>query len=315
MSDFDNVKGFGAEVDEEKAPVAKSDVHEVVERIRARRSADPEFNARYGSRSKDIIVTRILSFGKDGNRVNKTDDMIQKAVEAGTVRVLPADSTDSGAVTYENGVIKGTVKKATSGKAAYELPLLVNAKPGPDGKPKELRVLVPAPLNAGYMIKNVSSEPIQVLTAVWSKDENGHYTPQEVTQTLAPNSEMALTKEYLTKLAVQPEFNMTLGNGTVNARTKGIKDPADALKSGYFQFNTDTGYDVNSPEVKSVIHEAVEVNGETQYRVAAEWEPTFGYLNETTSDKEKKKPREKSNRSAISSQEITAERLRSMLGM
>lgn len=321
MSEFDNINGFGEATAEGAgaAPattkaagdtVMKKMYDEVVNKI----NSDPEYVQRRNSRSKDLIVTKIFGFGKTGSLEDMTNEFIDKAIQAGTVTVLPADSTEIGAVEEKDGVLTGTVKAATKGKDPYVRPYIAG-KPmtNEKGKANLYRKVVARPENVGYEIKNVSDKAIDYKTAVYAQDETGKYVATEIMQSLAPGKTAVIARVYLTLLALAEEYNLALGNGTVIVKVG--KGEGESIEKGYFQFKKDSGMDVNSPEVKQMISEEITVNNQVKYVVKPEFVETFGYLNNEKEKAVKKTKTAKPEGLKPTTAEVTAAYLRQKLGL
>lgn len=326
MSEFDNLEGFGAEaevtgeadvtVDTTAVADGKNEKRkEAARELSNRIKTDAEYMEKRFSRSKDLRVINVLGFGKSGSLKNKTDEYIDKAVEAGTVKVLPADSEEDGVVEMVDGVLHGTAKLAGSKLSDKYIPPFKKGEPrkGADGKANTFRRLANAPENVGYIVKNVSDTPIEYTTTLYTQDETGKFVGNDVKKNLMPNEEIAISRANLTKLTLRDEFNLTLENGTIIAKTN-AKSVEELFTNPYFQFSRESGMDVNSPEVKKLIHDTQNVNGETVYVVKDEYIELFGYLN----NKEEKAPKAKRAKANVikpNNTEITAHYLRTIAGM
>lgn len=320
MSEFDNISGFGKETTEEtaKAPEAKSNnaLKEVYAAVANKIEHDADYAARRNSRVNDIIVTKVFGFGSTGSLQDMTDEVLDKAVQAGDVTVLPADSTESGVVAEKDGKITGTVKVATSGKHPYERPYIEGqARTKADGKPNVFRKVVNRPENVGYEIKNVSDKALDYKTEVYAQDETGKYVATAVQKSLAPGETAQITRTFLTVMTLAEEFNFTLGNGAVIVKPGKKESATDNLQKGYFQFRKDSGMDVNSPEVKIIISEEVNVNGVTKNVVKPEFVECFGFLNNEKEKAAKKERTAKAPTVKPTTAEVTAAYLRAQLGM
>lgn len=326
MSDFDKVTGFESTEETQNTPAVGVDtgkkkeveiLKQAAKELTVKIQSDPNYAAIRDSRCQDLRVLKILGYGDSGTLSNRTMEFIQRAVDDGTVKVLDADSADLGYVEEIDGTLHGTVRLAKgNGKDKYEYPY----KKGetlqtPSGKPNTYRKVVNQPDNVGYLVENVSDKPIEYVTCVYSPNEAGEWVGQEIKKTIAPGKQVAIARAYLTRLALNEEFNLNLANGTIVCKMDG-GDAKELLSKAYFIFDRKMGMDVNSPEVKILIHEEVMVNGSKTFKVRPEYEETFGYLNNQA---DKKSPRSRASKAndAIkpSSNEIKAHLLRQKLGM
>lgn len=116
------------------------------------------------------------------------------------------------------------------------------------------RKVKPASNIVGYTVKNVGDKPIQYETAVYSQDENGEYKAEQVTRTLEPGQEVALTRKYMTILTARPEFSFTLANGKMVVKLSS-KNPEKIFDRTYFQFSEEAGCTVHDDAVKVAIDE------------------------------------------------------------
>jgi hypothetical protein len=318
MSEFDNLTGFGGEAVEDKAPASdaekaalKAAATEVVAMIKT----NPEYQAVRNSRCGDLRVNKILGFGESGNMVAKTQEALKAAVDAGTVTVLPADSQTPGYVRVEDNIIYGTVRLSKQGNGKYEQPFKEGEETHKNGKPNTFRKLEPVPENVGYIVENISATPIEYTTCVYAQDDAGKFVGSEVKKTLMPGEQAPIARPYLTKLALAPEFNLTLANGSIIMKKVSSKDPADILSKPYFQFSRDFGADVNSPEYKERIDEVIDVNGTKKSVVRDEYTEIFGNLNNVTEKAPKAARAKKDPAIQPSKAEIAAQYARNILGM
>lgn len=150
----------------------------------------------------------------------------------------------------------------------------------------------------GYLIENCGTEPITYETEVWTKDETGVFVAKNVTKTLAPGQQTAISRKWLTALTAKPEFSFMLENGKIvssssNTEGKGI----DAiLEAHYFVFSKETGLEVNDDAIKNSI--------DVDNVVKPEYEETFGYLNNPKASKAGK--RGKGGQKGPTAQELAA---------
>lgn len=319
-NEFNNLAGFEAPAAEAaEANATKDMIKEAAKDLMHKIETDANYASLRNSRSKDIIVTKVLGFGKSGSLTDKTQEVLDRAVKEGTVTVLEADSTEVGVVEEKDGVLYGTVKKNKgAGKDKYEAPFKKGAEVKADGKNKIYRKVTSQPDNVGYIIKNVSDKPVEYKTCLYTKNDEGKFVGEEVMKTLAPQEEVAIARPYLTLLALAEEFNLTLGNGKIICKIKNADRDAKALlEAPYFSFNSSVGLDVNSPEVKELIHEVVDVNGTQKYIVKNEYVELFGNLNNEVEKAAAGKRGGKPKTSAIKpdTSEVAAHLLRTKLGM
>lgn len=321
MSEFDNINGFENQPTEAAAGNAVKDmIKEAAKDLMHKIETDPNYAAIRCSRSKDIVVKKVLGFGKNGSLTDKTQEVLDRAVKDGTLTVLPADSTDVGVVEEKDGKLYGSVKLAKgNGKNTYEPPFKKGAETTTaSGKNNVYRKVTSQPDNVGYIIQNVSDKPIDYTTCLYTKNDEGKYVGEEVKKTLAPQEETAIARPYLTRLALQEEFNLCLGNGKIICKIGNkSKDAKSLLESPYFSFDSSVGLDVNSPEIKDLIHEIVDVNGVQKYVVKEEYVELFGYLNNEAEKSAAGRRGGKAKSSVIKppQNEIAAHMLRIQLGM
>lgn len=318
-NEFNNLAGFDAPAAEAtEANATKDMIKEAAKDLIHKIETDANYASIRNSRSKDIIVTKVLGFGKSGSLTDKTQEYLDRAVKEGTVTVLEADSTEVGVVEERDGVLYGTVKRNKgNGKSLYEPPFKKGAEANANGKNNTYRKVTSQPENVGYIIKNVSDKPVEYKTCLYTKNDEGKFVGEEVMKTLAPQEEVAIARPYLTLLALAEEFNLALGNGKIICKIKGSdKDAKSALESPYFSFDSSVGLDINSPEVKELIHEVVEVNGAQKYMVKAEYVELFGNLNnEVEKATAGKRGKAKTNAIKPGQNEVAAHLLRTKLGM
>lgn len=324
MADFDGIKGFDnveaggeATVATKSADSKKEAFVAAAKEIIHNRETNPDFEARYNKFQNALEVTRILAFSEEGNMLNKTDEALDAAVKAGTVKVLADDDDTLAEVVRDDktGKISGTVKLNKPGSSTKYIPPHVVGKAVVDSKnkPVVLRVLVPCPGNVGYEIKNIGDEPIPFKSIVSIKGEDGKWTTQEVDKVLAPGATDVIPKEYFCRMCQAIEFNNVVANGSCIV-TGSPDNIQEAFRRSYFKYS-DPNLSVNSPECKTLIHDVTEVNGKKKFTVRKEYEETFGYLNNEP-EKAAKKPRQKAaggikpNRS-----EVTAALFRKALNM
>lgn len=327
----DALAKFQQDGEQAAAPVAKAENAEskaisvAKEEIKELIASDPTYNAVRNSRVNDIKVVKILGFGKGGTIVDRTQDTLRKKVADGTLKVLEAATEGQPEVAGEavindkGEIVGGTVVKSASGKLLP--PYMVDEKgvrmtrknPNKDGAPvdRKVRVIVQEPENVGYTIQNVSATPITFETKVFSQDETGKYVGTEVTNTLEPGATTNISRLYLNKLAIRPEFNLKFANGAIACRGlfSGSDDAEELLKKPYFLFNAASGQDINSPEVKTIIS-TVDASGKTV--VKPEYTEVFGELN-NEKEKAPRQKREAAPKDSIDSYEIAAQRMRQFI--
>lgn len=310
---FSNIEGFGeaAQVTMSEAPMdsVKQAEQSVINLIKH----DANYAALRGSRSNDLKVTKILGFSDRGNLVDKTQEIIRDSIKAGTLHVLAADDNQTAFASFgEDGLLHGNVEPLTGTSKKYKAPFREGEDMMKNNKENRFRRVANEAENVGYEVQNVSNEPIVYRATSWVKDENGRFVPNEHEETIAPGAKVYLTRKELAMITIAVPFNMSLANGHVTLKKS--KDPADALdlSNCYFGFDKNAQMDINSPDVKILIHNKKKVNGTTQYIVKPEFEEKFGYLN-NAKDVERKQ-RAKTG-ITISRYEITAQQLREKLGM
>lgn len=319
MSDFDNINGFETQ-QTETATEAKDLIKEAAKDLMRKIETDTTYAAIRGSRSKDLQVCKVLGFGKNGSLTDKTQEVIARAVAEGTVTVLAADSTEVGVVEEKDGKLYGTVRKAKgNGKATYEPPYKKGAEiTTAGGKNNVYRKVTSQPDNVGYIIQNISDKPIEYKTKLYTKNDEGKYVGEEVMKTLAPGEKTPIARPYLTLLALQEEFNLALANGKIICKIGNKnKDAKAMLESPYFSFDSSVGLDVNSPEIKDLIHEVIDVNGVQKYVVKDEYTELFGHLNNEAEKSATGRRGGKAKSSAIKppQHEVAAHFLRTQLGL
>lgn len=181
-----------------------------------------------------------------------------------------------------------------------------------DKSQPEGRNLIQASQNVGYKIQNVGTEPISYETEIWTKGEDGLYHGEKVTKTMAPNEVVDLTKEYLARLAVHPEFflrfqnGMLKRNGSKNKTT--IQSLKDQLNSFYFVFSKDSDgstVNVNDDDVKIAI--------DVDEVVTDQYVATFGFLNNPKTTGKGKGSKAGSKGSGITAQDVFANYIRNLI--
>lgn len=164
----------------------------------------------------------------------------------------------------------------------------INPKTG-----KPVRPLTPTSTVVGYRVRNNGEEAIKYTTEVWTKGADGKFVATKTEKVLAQGEVADLPRQYMTALCAIPEISFTLANGKIikGSGAKGDKSLKAELESYYFKFNPSedgTTKQINDDDVKLNISEKV---GD-KWVVKAEYEETFGFLN--NQDEVKKKGKAKS---------------------
>jgi hypothetical protein len=170
------------------------------------------------------------------------------------------------------------------------------------GKPKMERKLVETPEVVGYVIKNVGNVDIPYQTEVY-RQEGEIWVGEKVERVLKPGQSAALTKKYLAKLSLEPQFNLKFSNGIVIVKVAGNEtdDIETILAKSHFRpanFSvTNDMYNINISKHVSVPGKP----GEKKWVVKKDFLETFGYLNNPEPEKVKKKriPKEKVDSQAL----------------
>lgn len=146
----------------------------------------------------------------------------------------------------------------------------------------------------GYMVKNLSKKPIDYVDEECFLDKaTGRWDTKPVNKTLAPGAEAPMSRKTLAIFATKWEIAMELSNGKIfPCNAVGVaKDLEGSLDK--FRFVFKDGTPIHDPKVKVLIHNAPVtevVNGKEKkvYTVKAEYESTFGYLNNINIKKSKR---------------------------
>lgn len=311
---LDEIEGMGVNPETPSTEIVtkeakNNEVKQIVNELQALADKDPEFLNIHRSLTPYLEVTRVLGFGNSEGVVDKTDEAIDKAVQAGTVTVLADDDTTPLEVTEENGVIKGVTKldHSQSNKKKYIVPINISKTDNEGNHVKFRRVSANESKIVGYIIRNTGTNPIDYKTEVYAVDENGKWVGQEVDKVLAPGDEAQITRKYLAQRAIQPDLFCKLANGVMTGKVANGATIDEALASHYFQYSPELDMDVHSPEVKIQIGVPKLQNGKERYIVADEYAETFGWLNnakETAGRRAGKKPGSKFDKYDVKSMQL-----------
>lgn len=159
-----------------------------------------------------------------------------------------------------------------------------------EGSTKDNRKLQTVSAIVGYKIQNIGTEAIPYFTEEFVADAEGKYAGQKVKKTLAPGETTVITRKYATVLFSQAEFNLKVENGKFIPPKQKKTNDLDAFLAGhYFSFN-DREMKVNSDTVKLQVGEQRKSpEGASKWFVKPEYESIFGYLNNETKGKGKRK--------------------------
>lgn len=146
--------------------------------------------------------------------------------------------------------------------------------------PKDQRKLVTTSQIVGYRLQNIGDVPIKYITEEFTKNAEGVYEGSRVERVAKPGASFDLTRKYMTIFCSQPEISFQLSNGKIVRGSGAVKenDIDGELEAHYFSFN-DKNIKVNNDDVKINVAKKVTVGDETKWVVKAEFEKTFGYLN------------------------------------
>lgn len=171
-------------------------------------------------------------------------------------------------------------------------------------KTSKERKVVPTSKIEGYIVKNVSEEPVTYRTEVFAENEEGIFVGTVVEKTVNPGEEIQLSRRYMTELFCKEEYNFTLKNGQiVKGPNKANAPKEEYLEAHYFKFSKDLDLSVNDDEVKKNIGEK---HGD-EWKVKAAYVETFGYLNNP------KEARSKAKREKYTTAELQANLVRQLL--
>lgn len=176
---------------------------------------------------------------------------------------------------------------------------------------KDNRKLAVTSAIVGYRIANVGDEPIKYVTEIWAPDESGKFVATKQERVLTPGATADLTRQYMTMFCSQPEISFTLKNGKIikGSGSKGDKGVKAELESFYFSFNKEedgSKKQINDDEIKLNVAEKV---GDV-WKVKAEFEETFGYLNNA---KEGGRGTRQKSGSSFTAQDVAANYIYKML--
>jgi len=139
------------------------------------------------------------------------------------------------------------------------------------------RKLVPKSEIVGYIVKNLSDQPVQYTTMDWVLDPaTGRWEGEKVRRVLQPGESVALSKKYFTLLASDPAILFKFSNG--DCRIRFSEDPQKVLTSGYFVRSDDKS--VNDEDFSERIDiKRKDKDGKDVYIIKKEYERVFGFLN------------------------------------
>lgn len=242
----------------------------------AKVKSDDAYAAAIRTRSKDLEVVKSLGFGDSGSLV------VDKA--------QPFKLDEHG-----NKILS---KKSTPDKPRYVRNYLMEAK------------------IVGYVIKNVSDQPIPYTTVQATKGADGVWTETVVDKVLAPHTEAAIPKKYLTALAARPEFSLVFANGTMKKSSTKTPVGTDTLDEALEAFHFSAGKEgtpVNSDEFKiNISVPETTADGTKVWKVKPEFEATFGIYN-NAEVKKTAAPKAKKNGKSFTSTDVSAFYIQSLM--